>query len=56
MPYRGWNYVTHCACHYKVNSPGCLLVTEAMICSAGCLGYMCHTGDAFACQVARGES
>lgn len=56
MSYRGWNCITHCACHCKVNSPGCLLVTEAMICSAGCLGGMCHAGDAFACQVACGES
>lgn len=56
MLYRDWNCVTHCACHYKVNSPGSLLVTEVMICSAGCLGDMCHTSDAFACQVACGES
>lgn len=34
MPYRDWKCVTHCACHYQVNSPGSLFVTEVMICSA----------------------
>lgn len=53
---RGQNCFTHCACHCKVNSPGYLLVTEALICSAGCLGGVYHTGDTFACQVACGEN
>ncbi len=54
---RSWNYVTHCVRPCKVNSPESLLVAVArMICSAGCLGGMCHMGDAFACQVACGES
>lgn len=55
MWWRGWDCVTHCACHCKVNSLASLLVTEAMICSAGCLGGVGHMGEAFACQVACGE-